>query len=187
MSITDNYTPGIRSGVREAGERAKWIRKCEHATLVGNFVIFMSFQFCLYLSHPGVFFTSFSKQPFPNHETGVFSCWIRPLLTWLFWLNSALKLKMLLHLRSLHLYLFWEVLSKNGSTWDYWDTSTLGQGTRHNTPAQILRRASCPRGGFWLTTRCLPSQGTTQQRNSPERCAQNSSKAVQLLLLMLTF
>lgn len=72
MSITDNYTPGIRSGVTELGGRAKWTRKCKHTMLVGNFTILMSFQFCLCLSHPGVFFTSFSEQPIPDYEIGIY-------------------------------------------------------------------------------------------------------------------
>lgn len=188
MSVTGNYTLGIRSGVREVGGRVKWIRKCEHATLVGNLAILMSFQFCLYFSHPDVFFTMSSEQLFPNYEIGIFGCWICALLTWLFWLNSTLKIKVLLHQTSLHLYLFWEFLGKNGSTWDYWDTSTLWQGTSHNTPAQLLSRVSCPRGGIWHTTQCcLPSQGTKQQRYSPGQCPQNSNKTVELLLSMLTF
>lgn len=188
MSITDNYTPRI-SGLREVGGRAKWIRKCEHATLeCRKFCNINKFPILLIPYNHDVFFTSFSEQPFPNYETGVFSCWICALLTWLFWLNSALKLKVLLHLTSLLLHLFREFLGKNGSTWDHWYTSALWHGTRHNTPAQLLRGVSCPRGVFWHTTqRCQPSQGTKQQRNSPGRCPQKSSKAVELLLLMLTF
>lgn len=49
---------------------------------------------------------------------------------------------------SFHLSLFWEFLGKNDSTWDYWETSTLCQGTWHNTPAQLLRKASCQKRGF---------------------------------------
>lgn len=84
----------------------------------------------------------------PDHEIGIFNFWICAFLSWLFWLNSAPKLKVLLQTGSLHLYLFWEFLGKNDSTWDYWETSTLCQGTWPNTPAQLLRKASCQKCGF---------------------------------------
>ena len=87
----------------------------------------------------------------PNHEIGIFSCRICVFLSWLFWLNSALKLKVLLQMANLHLYLFWEFLGKNDSNWDYWERSTLCQGTWHNTPAQLLRKAPCQKvvSGNW--------------------------------------
>lgn len=83
-----------------------------------------------------------------NHKMCIFICWIWAFLSWLFWFNTASKVMVLLQVTSVHLCLFCEFLGKNDSTWNDWDTSTVCQRAWNYIPAQLLRKASCLKGGF---------------------------------------